>query len=190
MYPLQDSSPNNSSSTKTNVQAIYNDSPHKNITDFFSSDINKIISSFLDEFKALIHPLLALLTKVVSSLLDKKKMVSPSPTNASLLIFQFNTHGLRNHLNELQTTLYTKRIDIAIITETHFTKNSYSFIPRYKLINTNHPDNTLYGGVAIFVNSTLEFQVHPSFCQDYIQSCALTMKPFTIAALYSSLNIK
>lgn len=56
-------------------------------------------------------------------------MVSPSPTNASLLIFQFNENGLRNHLNELQTILHTKHIDIAILTETHFTKNSYSFIP-------------------------------------------------------------
>jgi len=116
-------------------------------------------------------------------------MIRPSPTNASLLIFQFNSNGLRNHLNELQTTIHTKRIDITIITETHFTKNSYSFIPGYKLINTNHPDNTSHGEVAIFVKSTLEFQVHPSFCQDYIQSCALTIKlnfiPFTFAVVYS-----
>lgn len=34
-------------------------------------DLNKLITSFLDEFKSLINPLIALLTKVISKLLDK-----------------------------------------------------------------------------------------------------------------------
>ncbi|KAL4136299.1 hypothetical protein QTP88_007847 [Uroleucon formosanum] len=76
-----------------------------------------------------------------------------------------------------------------MITETHFTNNSYFFIPGYKLINTNHPENTAHGGVAIFIKSSLEFQELPSFRLDYLQSCALTIKlnftPFTIAAIYS-----
>jgi exonuclease III len=92
-------------------------------------------------------------------------MTNRSPTNASLLILQFNANGLRNHINELQIILHSKRIDIAMITETHFTNNSYFFIPGYKLINTNHPDNTAHGGVAIFIKSSLEFQELPSFRQ-------------------------
>lgn len=72
-HSLQDSSPNNhSSDTKTYAKAVSNDSAHQNFTDSSSSDINKSLSSFLDEFKALIYPLIALLTKVVSCLLDKK----------------------------------------------------------------------------------------------------------------------
>jgi len=35
-------------------------------------DINNLMSSFLQDFKALINPLIALLTKVISCLLDKK----------------------------------------------------------------------------------------------------------------------
>jgi len=70
-HPLQDSSPNNSSNTKTYAQATSN-APPQNSTDSCTSDISKVMSSFIDEFKALIHPLLALLTKVISSLLDKK----------------------------------------------------------------------------------------------------------------------
>lgn len=116
-------------------------------------------------------------------------MISSSPTNASLLILQFNANGLQNHLNELQIIVHSKSIDIAIITETHFTNNSYVYIPGYKLINANHPDNTAHRGVAIFIKSSLEFQVLLRFCQDYLQSCALTIKlnftSFTIAALYS-----
>jgi len=75
-----------------------------------------------------------------------------------------------------------------MITETHFTNNSYFFIPGYKLINTNHPDNNVHGGVAIFIKSSLEFHELPIFQLDYMQSCALTIKlnftPFTIAAIY------
>jgi hypothetical protein len=71
-HPLQDSPSNNHHfGTKTYAQATTNDSA-QNFSDSSSSDIDKVISTFLDEFKALIHSLLALLTKVVFSLLDKK----------------------------------------------------------------------------------------------------------------------
>ncbi|KAL4096689.1 hypothetical protein QTP88_021594 [Uroleucon formosanum] len=61
-HPLQDSSSNNSSNTKTYAQATSN-VPPQNSSDSCTSDISKVMSSFIDEFKALIHPLLALLTK-------------------------------------------------------------------------------------------------------------------------------
>jgi len=38
-----------------------------------SADINKTITSFLEDFKSLINPLISLLTKVITSLLDTKK---------------------------------------------------------------------------------------------------------------------
>ncbi|KAL4107417.1 hypothetical protein QTP88_017760 [Uroleucon formosanum] len=62
-HPSQDNSPNNhSSSTKTYAEATSNSSYS------CSSDISNVISSFVDEFKALIHPLLALLTKYLPHL--------------------------------------------------------------------------------------------------------------------------
>ncbi|KAF0738585.1 Uncharacterized protein FWK35_00025856, partial [Aphis craccivora] len=127
-------------------------------------DLNKIISSFLEEFKSLINPLLSLLTK-------------------------FNANGLKNHVHELELILNNKRIDVALITETHFTEYTKIFIPGYKLIHTNHPDNTAHGGVAIYIKSNIMFQLLPSFSQDFIQSCAIAIKLndyyFTIAALYA-----
>lgn len=115
--------------------------------------------------------------------------MSNSFTNKSLLILQFNANGLKNHVNELETVLHNKRIDIALITETHFTKYSSIHIPDYKLLKTNHPDNTAHGGVAILIKSSISFQSLPNFCQPYLQSCALTIKlnsiPITIAAIYS-----
>jgi len=52
-----------------------------------------------------------------------------SYTNQSLSIILFHANGLKSHVNELQSVLYDKRIDIALITETHFTKYSFISIP-------------------------------------------------------------
>jgi len=115
--------------------------------------------------------------------------MTSSATNNSLLILQFNANGLKNHSNELQTVLHNRRIDIAIITETHFTKYSYIFIPGYKLIKTNHPDNTAHGGVAILIKTSLYYQLLPNYSYDHIQSCSILIKlnkiPITIGAFYS-----
>ena len=110
-------------------------------------------------------------------------------TNKSLLILQFYSNGLKNHVTELQAVLYNKRIDISLITETHFTKYSTIFIADYKLLKTNHSDNTGHGGVAILIKISILFESLLNFCFDHLQSCALRVKlnniPITIAATYS-----
>jgi hypothetical protein len=115
--------------------------------------------------------------------------MSDKATNKSLLILQFNANGIKNHVNELQTVLYNSRIDLALITETHLTKYSNIYIPGYKLLKTDHPDNTAHGGVAILIKNSIQYQPLPHFCFDYLQSCALIIKlnniPITIAAIYS-----
>jgi len=115
-------------------------------------------------------------------------MTNNSPTSKSIIVVLFNANGLKNHVNEIQAVLYEKRIDIALITETHFTKYSNIFIPGYTLFISNHPDNTAHGGVAIIIKSTLSFFQLPNFSQDYLQSCAVSIKlnniPITIAAIY------
>jgi len=110
-------------------------------------------------------------------------------TNNSLLILLFNANGLKNHINELQTVLYNKRVDLALITETHFTKYSYINIPGYFSLKSNHPDNTAHGGVAILVKTSLFYQPLPNYSFDHIQSCSIQIKlnniPLTIGAFYS-----
>ena len=107
----------------------------------------------------------------------------------SLLILLFNANGLKNHVTEIQSVLQNKRIDIALITETHLTQHSNVYIPGYKLLKANHPDNTAHGGVAILIKSTITFQILPNYCQSFLQSCEILINinniPITIAALYS-----
>lgn len=110
-------------------------------------------------------------------------------TNNSLLILQFNATDLENHINELQSVLYNRRIDIAIIIESHFTKYSHFHIPGFHLIKTNYPDNTSHGEVAVLIKTSLVFQPLPEYCHAYIQSCSIIMKlnniPIAIRALLS-----
>ena len=60
---------------KTYAQATSNQSnthPHPSTPLSPEADVNKILSSFLEKFESLISPLLSLLTKVISNLLDNK----------------------------------------------------------------------------------------------------------------------
>jgi len=112
-----------------------------------------------------------------------------SVTDKTLLICLFNANGLKNHVHELETVLNNTRIDIVLITETHFTKYTSIHIPGYKRIKTNRPDNTAHGGVAIFIKSSIIFKLLPSFSHDHIQSSAILLNlnniPISIAAFYS-----
>ena len=84
-------------------------------------------------------------------------MTNKSPTSKSIIVILFNANGLKNRINELQAVLYEKRIDIALITETHFTKYSNVSIPGYTLLKSNHPDNKAHGGVAVILNLLCPF---------------------------------
>lgn len=116
-----------------------------------------------------------------------------SVTDVSLLIFQFNTNGLKNHIQELETVLINSRIDITLITETHFTECSNIYISGYKLNKTNHTGGSAHSDVAILTKSSIKFQPLPSFCQINIHSCKIILKlnysTYTIAAIYTTPEI-
>ncbi|VVC27390.1 Hypothetical protein CINCED_3A018410 [Cinara cedri] len=61
----------NANQFQTYIQAIQNQPPPQN-TPLSTPDTNTQMSSFFNEFKLLINPLISLITKVISSLLDKK----------------------------------------------------------------------------------------------------------------------
>lgn len=77
-HPQNDSFSNirlSSDQPKTYAHATSNQSnthPHPSTPLSPEADVNKILSSFLEKFESLISPLLTLLTKVISNLLDKK----------------------------------------------------------------------------------------------------------------------
>jgi exonuclease III len=76
-------------------------------------------------------------------------------TNNSLTILSWNANGLKNHKDEFLITLQEKRIDIALISETHFTNNYSLNLPGFRSYKTNHPDGTPHAGAVIYVRSSL-----------------------------------
>lgn len=115
-------------------------------------------------------------------------MLTNSFTSQSLAILMWNANGLSNHRNELITVLNDKRIDLALISETHFTSRTKFSIPGYNVITSNHPDNTAHAGAAIIIKSSLLYTPCQSIQENYLQSAILTIKlnhiPVTIAAAY------
>jgi len=72
-HPPMNTAPNKfPTQSQTYAQVTQNQPPPQN-TPPPTPDTNTQMSSFLNEFKLIINPLILLLTKVISSLLDKKK---------------------------------------------------------------------------------------------------------------------
>jgi len=74
---------------------------------------------------------------------------------APLRVVLWNTNGLLSHKLELQAFLDMHKIDIDLISETHFTSRTVFKLPHYTIYHIIHPDNTAHEGVAIILRSSL-----------------------------------
>jgi hypothetical protein len=70
-----------------------------------------------------------------------------------------------------------------LLSETHFTQNSYLRIPNYTLYHTTHPAGTARGGTAIIRHHSL-----PNYSRDYLQATSVSVEDsvgyLTITAVY------
>ncbi|KAL4085191.1 hypothetical protein QTP88_027050 [Uroleucon formosanum] len=80
------------------------------------------------------------------------------------------------------------QIDVALITETHYTNNSKHFFPGYNVYSTNHPDETSHAGSAILISSSIQHYALPCFQFPSIQvtnvSISINHIPIIISAVY------
>jgi hypothetical protein len=74
-----------------------------------------------------------------------------TPPASGLLERQWALH----HKLELQTFLDMNKIDIALISETHFTSRTVFKILHYSVYHTIHPDDTAHGGAAVILRSSI-----------------------------------
>ena len=109
-------------------------------------------------------------------------------TVGSLSILLWNANGLTQHRTELDLYLHEKRIDIAMITETHFTPRTKFHISGYNTYRTDHPDNTAHGGTAILIKTSLSHNPLYLPTTPDIQTTGLTLHTkhhtITIASVY------
>ncbi|KAI5744405.1 hypothetical protein M8J76_001994 [Diaphorina citri] len=108
----------------------------------------------------------------------------------ALRILAWNANGFtqQNRKRELEVFLHLQKIDIALISETHFTSQSYFHIPNYKTYMTHRPDGKSFGGTAVLVKANIPH--HESTHYQTISIQATTVKieslPFfiTVSAVY------
>jgi hypothetical protein len=82
----------------------------------------------------------------------------------------WNANGLAQHALDLQLFLSSRNIDIMLLSETHFTQNSYLRIPNYTLYHTTHPAGTARRGTAIIIKNTIKHRSLPNYSRDYLQA--------------------
>jgi hypothetical protein len=86
-----------------------------------------------------------------------------------------------------------KKIEIALISETHLVKSSTLKISGYEIIRADHPDGTAHGGAALIISNQIEHSPLPPLRSVNIQSACTTLKinsvPISIASCYFSPGI-
>lgn len=101
----------------------------------------------------------------------------------------WNANGLGKHCQEVKTFLKNHKLDIMLISETHFTTWTYFKIPGYDTYNTKHPDGTAHGGTAIIIRNSLKHHELPKYKCDHIQATSIEVEdwdgPITISSIYS-----
>ena len=108
-------------------------------------------------------------------------------THHSLLILLWNANGLVPQLNELETVLQNKRIDVALLSETHLTSRSYlRSVPGYVAYRTDHPDDSAHGGTVILVRRTLTHNLLLPTSTESLQATSIAVKCFPFSVSFSA----
>jgi len=96
---------------------------------------------------------------------------------------------LLNHKEEVITFLNINKIDILLISESHFTNLIVVKIPQYNVYTTPHPDGTAHEGTTLIIRKTISHYELPSYQTNKIQATIVEVKAmswrFTVATIYS-----
>lgn len=94
----------------------------------------------------------------------------------NLRILEWNANGLLQHQQELQAILVIEKIDICLVSETHFTNESYIRFKGYKTYHTTHPDNDSKGGSAVIIRDSITHYQEIEFKTRIIQATSVNIK--------------
>jgi exonuclease III len=101
---------------------------------------------------------------------------------------EWNENRLLGCQHELQVILSTENIDICLISETHFTKESFIGFKNYITYHTIHPANTARGGSAIIIRNNNKHFEEGKYITCDIQATIVTTETskqrLTVSAIY------
>jgi exonuclease III len=69
-------------------------------------------------------------------------------------IAAWNANGFLQRIKDVEVFLNTQKVDILVVSETHFTEQNYVNTPNYITYATNHPDGRAHAGSAIIIKKT------------------------------------
>jgi len=106
----------------------------------------------------------------------------------TLRIITWNANGLVQRKQELEHLMNNEKIDIALISETHFTTWTTLKLHGYRIYTTEHPSNRAHGGTAVIIKESIkhyELDKHP---QEHLQATSVHINDgnndLTISAIY------
>jgi len=67
----------------------------------------------------------------------------------------WNANGLLQHQQELQAVLDAEKVDVCLVSETHFTKQFYLKFRGYKVYHNIHPENSANGGSTVIIKENI-----------------------------------
>src|SRR5436190_23063984 len=104
------------------------------------------------------------------------------------LIGLWNANSLAKHNQDIKLFISTHKLDIVLISETHFTDRSFFKVPNFQCYFTLHPDNIAHGGSAVLIRKQIKPYELPKFQEDYLQATSVVVEdwagPLTITAVY------
>lgn len=108
--------------------------------------------------------------------------------NAFLRIITWNANGLNQRARELEVFMLTNNIDIALISETHFSNKNHIKIRGYCAYWTTHPSERARGGTAILIKQNIQHYLQEEVRQPYIQATIISVQnngaELNIGAIY------
>jgi len=100
-----------------------------------------------------------------------------------------NANGLLQHKINLFVTLVDQKIDVCLITETHFTRESFIILRGFDLYHTMHPNNGARDGSAVVIKKEISPHENINGEEEEFQITAVTIKTtsgiITVATIYS-----
>jgi exonuclease III len=104
----------------------------------------------------------------------------------------WNSNGLQQHKENLLVTLIEQKIDVCLISETHFTRELYLKLRGFEVYHTVHPSNCAGGGSAVIVKTGLSHHKDVKIEKEEVQETSIILKnsagALPVATIYSPLR--
>ena len=112
--------------------------------------------------------------------------------NNNYRIGLWNANGLSQRTLELKAFLIENRLDVMLISETHFTDRSHIRIPGFTVYDTQHPDGTARGGTALLIRNNIKHYLFSKVKTAHLQATNVLIEDQRgplIAVSYTHLDV-